>query len=101
MAVIVSAQVNLSNNPFSMSAMHDSAVITACVASIVLAFAAPLCVVERRDSMAEVFKTMAQTLVWMLTLVSLFWAGRIALELLLRSEWKFKDTVATSQGKAE
>lgn len=91
-SAILFAAIDFDKHPFSLSPLHDSGVITACVASFILAFSSPLSVVAKRDTVADIMKTTAQMFVWGLTLVSLFWAGRIAMELLLRAGWKFKES---------
>jgi hypothetical protein len=83
---ILGAAIDAENSLFSLSPWHDGAVITACVSSAVISISAPLCVIKKNDSLSEVVKASMQIFVWLLTLVSIFWAGRIAAELLLRAD---------------
>ena len=80
-----SSKVDISTKrkPFSLSFNHDSSIISVCVSSFVVGFLAPLSVVNKETTFADYAKANAQIVIWMLTVVSLIWAGRIALELLL------------------
>lgn len=69
--------------PFSLSLYHDRSIIVAVISSLVVGFLGPLSVMNKEITVADYAKTNAQIVVWMLTVVSLVWAGRIALELLL------------------
>ena len=75
--------ISTKKKPFSLSFNHDNAIISACISSFIVAFLAPLSVVNKETTFADYAKANAQIVIWMLTVVSLIWAGRIALELLL------------------
>jgi len=95
-AWFIGAAIDVEKKPFSLSPWHDGAIVTACVASAILDVSAPLSVVAKKDSLSQIAKTSAQILVWLLTLVSLFWAGRIAAQLLLRADRRINDPIGTT-----
>ena len=83
--VIISSKIDISTEkkPFSLSYHHDNSIIAACLSSFIVGFLAPLSVVNKDTVVADYAKANAQIIIWMLTVVSLVWAGRIALEVLV------------------
>jgi hypothetical protein len=89
-AFIAVAKIDLNNNPFQLSPFHQYSVLGAGIASILFSLAAPLSVIDPQTTLSETMKITSQSIVWALTVISFVWAGRIAMELLIRSEWKVK-----------
>ena len=92
---VLSAEINLAQNPMSLSLFHDQCGITACVSSVVIGIFVPLAAIGKSSSFPDVCKTTAQVVVGCLTIVSIIWAARLALEALLqslRSEGRFQGT---------
>jgi len=82
---ILTAEINLTQNPLSLSPFHDRFGVTACVSSVVIGIIVPLAAIGKTSSFPDVCKTAAQVVMWCLTIVSIIWAARLALEALLQS----------------
>jgi hypothetical protein len=83
--LIFSSKIDISTEkkPFSLSFHHDNSIIAACLSSFIVGFLASLSVVNKETVITDYGKANAQIINWMLTIVSLVWAGRVALELLV------------------
>lgn len=83
--VIISSKIDISTEEkqFSLSYRHDNSIIVAYLSAFIVGFLAPLSVVNKETVLADYAKANAQITIWMLTVVSLVWAGRIALEVLV------------------
>ena len=86
LGIIATAQVNVSGTPSSLSPFHDGSVIAGCVLSVTVAVLLPLAVLDKATTVGDISKSTAQVAVWMLSIVSLVWAGKIAMELLVRAK---------------
>ena len=83
--VILTAEINLTENPLSLSPFHDGFGVTACVSSIIIGIIVLLSAIDKRSTVPDICKTTAQVVLWCLTIVSIIWAARLALEALLWS----------------
>ena len=82
---VLTAEINLTKNPMSLSPFHDGFGIMACVSSVVIGIIVPLTAIGKTSTIPDVCKTAAQVIMWCLTIVSIIWAARLALEALLQS----------------
>jgi len=87
---IAVAKLNIDNDPFQLSPFHNWSVLGAGISSLLFSLAAPLSVVDAQTTLSETLKITSQSIVWSFTILSFVWAGRIAMELLLRSAWNVK-----------
>jgi len=87
---IAVAKLNLENEPFQLSPFHNWSVLGAGISSLVFSLAAPLSVIDPSTTLSETLKITSQSIVWSFTILSFVWAGRIAMEVLLRSAWNVK-----------
>ena len=83
--IILMADINLTQKPLSLSPFHDGFGVTACVSSIVIGIIVPLAAIDKSSTVPDMCKTSAQVVLWCLTIVSIIWAARLALEVLLWS----------------
>jgi hypothetical protein len=83
--VILTAEINLTKKPLSLSPFHDGFGVTACVSSIIIGIIVPLAAIDKGSTVPDICKTTAQVVLWCITIVSIIWAARLALEALLWS----------------
>jgi hypothetical protein len=69
----------------TLSTHHDFAIIAGTIFAGVASLALPLSAVEDGSVVADLVKSSAQIFVWMMTILSFVWAGRVATEVLIRS----------------
>jgi hypothetical protein len=87
---IAVAKLNIENDPFQLSPFHNWSVLGAGISSLIYSLAAPLSVIDKQTTLSETFKITSQSIVWSFMILSFVWAGRIAMEVLLRSAWNVK-----------
>jgi hypothetical protein len=85
MGFIAGAEINVSLQRSSLSPFHDGSIIAGLILSILIAVLLPLSALDKSTTVGDVAKSSAQLAVWMLTVLSLIWAGKIAMELLVQA----------------
>jgi hypothetical protein len=64
----------------TLSPLHDKMAIAALVLPIIIAPAFTLSAIKQETAFPDVARTVVQTLISMITITSIFWAARLALE---------------------
>ena len=64
----------------TLSPLHDKMVIVALLLPIIIVPTFTLSAIKQSTTFPDVARTVVQTLIWMITISSIFWAARLALE---------------------
>jgi len=84
LVAILCAPINVTSG-FVISVFRDVSVLCACIYYVVLGISCLLSVLSSNDSLRSLCKGVTQTLVSLLTILSLCWAGRTGPEIFMKT----------------